>query len=377
MRLTLRQLNRATLGRQLLLRREPHGVVDTVRRLLALQAQEPPSPYLALWNRLDPFEPAKLDQAFAEHAVIKATLLRMTLQAVHADDYAFLHEAMQPTTRTRVLDRRFTSTGMTAAEVDALVPELKSFAASTPRTNADMDARAAEVIPGRPSARAWWAMRTFGPFMHAPTGGAWSFGQRPSYLAAPDGRRPDDPEVALQNLVRRYLGAFGPASIQDIAQFALVQRSRARAAVGAISGELTRHAGPDGTDLFDVPEGQLPPEDSPAPPRLLPMWDSVLLAQADRSRIIPADYRPLITRKNGDVLPALLIDGFVAGVWRPLNDRIEVRAFRQLTEDDWAGVAREACALSALIAGRDPRVYSRYGHWWQDLPAVEARQLPE
>jgi DNA glycosylase AlkZ-like len=377
MRLSLRQLNRATLERQLLLKRQPLTVTDAVLRVVALQAQEPASPYLALWNRLAPFDPADLDRAFAGFELVKGTLLRMTLHAVRPDDYPTIHEAMQPTTRTRVFDRRFTSTGLASAELDELMPKLLAFAATTPRSNAEMDARAAELLAGRPSARAWWAIRTFGPFIHAPTGGPWAFGLRPSYLAAPDGPRPDDPELALQEVVRRYLAAFGPASIQDVAQFAMVYRTRARAAVEAIRGDLVTHTSPAGTELFDVPGAALPPGDSPAPPRLLPMWDSVLLAHADRARIISETDRPLLTRRNGDVLPSLLIDGVVAGIWRPQGDRIEVRAFRPLSAQDWDGVHEEAGSLVELLAGRDRRVYSRFGHWWDELPSAETRHLPE
>lgn len=84
MKLTARQLNRATLARQLLLRREPLGVVDAVHRVVALQAQEAPSPYLALWNRIADFDPADLDAALASQALVKATLIRITLHVVDA-----------------------------------------------------------------------------------------------------------------------------------------------------------------------------------------------------------------------------------------------------------------------------------------------------
>ena len=99
MTLTARRLNRATLGRQLLLHREPLDVAEAVRRVVALQAQEAPSPYLALWNRLAGFDPADLDAAFARKIVVKATLLRITLHAVHADDYPAFHNAMVPSLR--------------------------------------------------------------------------------------------------------------------------------------------------------------------------------------------------------------------------------------------------------------------------------------
>src|SRR5215212_7126319 len=132
---TSRQLNRATLERQLLLRREPIGVVEAVHRVVGLQAQEPGSPYVALWNRVSGFDAAALDRAFSEHAIVKASLMRITLHAVDAADYPAFHEAMQVSLRgSRLGDRRFTSTGLTSEEADALVPELLAFA-DRPRSN--------------------------------------------------------------------------------------------------------------------------------------------------------------------------------------------------------------------------------------------------
>jgi hypothetical protein len=106
------------------------------------------------------------------------------------------------------------------------------------------------------------------------------------------------------------------------------------------------------------------------------MWDSVLLAYADRSRVIPPGYRPLVTRNNGDVLPTLLVDGYVAGVWRPVEGGIEATAFHRLPKPAWTGLAAEAGALRALLADRDPAVYRRYAHWWAKLPSTQVRVLP-
>src|SRR5215207_8589637 len=175
MHVSARQLNRATLARQLLLRREPLEVVDAVHRLVALQAQEPASPYIALWDRLDTFDPADLDAAFAEQGVVKAQLMRITLHAVAADDYPAFHEAMQGTLRAaRVYDRRFRSEGVSIEDTDALVPELLEFTAS-PRMNTDVERWLAERF-GTPKPRIWWALRQYGPFVHATTGGPWAFG---------------------------------------------------------------------------------------------------------------------------------------------------------------------------------------------------------
>ena len=106
------------------------------------------------------------------------------------------------------------------------------------------------------------------------------------------------------------------------------------------------------------------------------MWDSLLLACADRSRLIPADYRTLVARMNGDMLPALLVDGYVAGVWRPVEGGIEATAFHRLPDDVWVGLRAEARAVVAFLADREPQVYRRYEHWWSTLPGAEVRVLP-
>jgi Winged helix DNA-binding domain len=375
MDLTARRLNRATLGRQLLLGREPLEVVEAVRRVVALQAQEAASPYLALWNRLDGFDPADLDAAFAAHAVVKATLLRITLHAVHAEDYPAFHAAMLPSLRaSRLHDRRYTSSGLSTADADQFAPKLLEFTAR-PRTRLEVE----ELVAARlddPDRRMWWALRTFAPLWHAPTGGPWSFGPRSSYLTAKAKRPPEDWEASVQRLVRRYLEGFGPASVQDVAQFSLLRRPVVRAALDGLADEVEQLEGPGGATLFDLPGAPLPAEDTPAPPRLLPMWDSVLLAYADRSRVIPPDYRRLVTRTNGDVLPTLLVDGYVAGVWRPVEGGIEATAFHRLPKAAWTGLAAEAGALSAFLADRDPAVYRRYAHWWAKLPSAQVRVLP-
>lgn len=379
MRLSARQLNRATLGRQLLLRREPLDAVEGVRRVVALQAQEPASPYLALWNRLAGFDPAELDHAFADGAVVKASLMRIALHAVDVADYPAFHAAMQPSLRgSRLHDRRFKQTGLTEADADGLLDDLRAFT-SRPRTNAEVEAWLASRPGGPVHERAWWALRTYGPFVHAPVGRPWSFGPRPSYVAAGEhGSPPADPEAALRVLARRYLEGFGPASAADLAQFGMLQpRARVRDALASLvaEGAAVRLPGPDGAELFDVAGGLMPPEEAPAPPRLMAMWDSVLLAYAVRGRVIPPAYRKAVIRSNGDVLPTLLVDGHVAGTWRPIEGGIEARAFHPLGDDTWARLEEEAHAVQAFLAGRDAAVYRRYARWWEALPSAEVRVL--
>jgi Winged helix DNA-binding domain len=304
--------------------------------------------------------------------------MRITLHAVHVDDHAVFRDAVRPTLRgARLGDRRFTGSGLSAADADALVPDLLEFAGQ-PRTAAEVEAWLGARL-GVPPKGVWWALRSCAPLLHAPTGGPWSFGSRPAYVAAGTPPAPagiDTPDEALQALALRYLEGFGPASAADMAQFALVQRARSQDALRALSGVLEQLEGPDGTALFDVPGAPRPAADTPAPPRLMAMWDSVLLAYADRSRVVPPDYRKLVARPNGDVLPTLLIDGYVAGVWRTVEGGIEATAFHRLPTEAWAGLAAEAQALLALLADREPRVYRRYDRWWTALPRAEVRVLP-
>lgn len=370
------QLNRATLERQLLTGRARLPVVEAVRRVVALQAQEPASPYLALWNRVVGFDPAELDAAFAGGQVLKAPLMRITLQAVHRDDYPAFRHAMASSLRaSRVHDRRFTGLGLTAEQVDSLIPDLLAFTAE-PRSNADLDAWARNRLGDLPPPGAWWALRTYGPFVHAPSGLPWTFGARPRYTAGPVADRSDPAEPSVAHLIRRYLAGFGPATVADIAQFTLLRRPVVRAAVAAVRGTLRDRRGPDGAELLDLPDLDLPEPDRPVPARLLGMWDSVLLAHADRSRLIPPAHRSAVIRRNGDVLPTLLVDGRVAGVWRATDRGIEAGAFQPLSEDQWTGLAAEASALTAMLADREPAVYRRFDHWWaKGLPVVASRLL--
>ena len=362
--LDARALNRASLARQLLLEREPLDVVDAVGRLVGLQAQAPPSPYLALFNRIDGFDPSVLDATFADGRIVKATLLRQTLHAVRAEDHPLFRSAMQPTLRSRFGDPRFTRTGLTVEQLDALAADVLAFAAQ-PRRPADIEAWIAERTGVDEPRGAWWAMRWVAALAHAPAGGPWAFTERPAYRAADPALH--DPEASLAALARRYLSAYGPASPVDFAQFAMVTRARAKVAFEGLQ-EL-------GGGLFDVAGAALPDPDTPAPARLLGMWDNLLLAHADRSRFLAPEVRGFVTRRNGDVLPTLLVDGRVAGVWRVTDDGIEATAFHALADGDWGDLEREAHALWALIEPRDTRIYRRHHNWWADMPAGLTRIL--
>jgi hypothetical protein len=303
--------------------------------------------------------------------------MRVAIHAVHVMDYPDFHRAMQTSLRAaRLKDRRFAAAGVSIEEADALVPSVVDFLAE-PRGTPEVERWLDDRLGTPPSrARIWWAMRHYGPFVHAPTRDPWSFGYRNRYQAAPREAERLSPPAALARLIRRYLEGFGPATVQDFRQFALVYMPLVKAALALLGDELVSLAGPEGSELIDVRGAPVPDEGVSAPPRLLGMWDNTLLAYADRGRIIPPDHRRLVVRSNGDVLPTILVGGYVAGVWRHVDDAIEISAFEPLSDEAWTGLATEARSLLKLLGPRAHRVFGRYGRWWKTLPgSIEVERI--
>ena len=315
-----------------------------------------------------------MDRAFRAGSVVRGSLMRMTLHAVHADDYPELHAAMRAMLRAdRLGDPRYLVGTLTPETALALEAKVIAFAAE-PRTPAEIEAFLGDHL--EEAAPVWWALRTLAPLVHAPTGGPWSFATR--RFVAPPAYRDGNPGVdAVAVLARRYLEGFGPATVADIAEFTRLPRGRIRDAL-ADATDLVELRGPGRAPLLDVPGAPpIPDESTPAPARLLPMWDSTLFAYEDRARIIPPSIRRDIIRTNGDTLPTVLVDGFVAGVWRSLDTGIEVTALRPIPAAAWDELAAEASSLIRFLGERDPKLYSRYRRWWKRLPdTVERRILP-
>jgi hypothetical protein len=275
--------------------------------------------------------------------------------------------------RSRVFDRRFTDGGVTADAADALIPELVRSAVAG-WGNAQFEKAINER--GMSGKHVWFALRRYGPFWHAPTGGPWSFNDRPTYVVARTKPYEHGRDAALPVLLRRFLQAFGPASTADFNQFTMLPQPPIGAALAVLADEIVTYQGPNGKPLYDVAGAGVPDGDLPAPPRLLPMFDNLLLAYRDRRRVTPERYRKIVSRMNGDTLPTVLVDGHVAGVWRPAPDGatgIEITAFERLDSATWTALDDEAHGLAAFLADRQPAVYRRYAHWWTKLPDAVVR----
>ena len=368
--LSAAELSRATLGRQLLLERAALDPVSAIERLVALQAQEAASPHLALWTRLAGFDAGRLNDAFSDRLVVKGTLLRVTLHAVSARDYLHFWPAVAASLqRWRAPILRQLDLG---SDLAVLADQASRFA-EEPRTGPELRDHlprlAGGVGPGGQS-DSWWAVRPLLPMLMAPGELPWSFGRRPRFVTASAWLRAElASEIeGLEHLIRRYLAGFGPAGVDDIHQFSQIRTSDLRAALERMSAELVRFRDERGRLLYDVPDGLLPAAETPAPVRFLPMWDSLLLAYADRGRVLPERYRRRVIQSNGDFLPSFLVDGHVAGLWRA--DVVDGRAkvtplpFEPPSAAIEVELAAEAALLERFIDPLEPSVYARYSKTW-------------
>jgi hypothetical protein len=330
--LTLRELNRALLARQLLLGRRKLGVQEAVERLCAIQAQWPQSPYIGLWSRLTGFKKEQLTRALAQHRVVKTQLFRITLHITSARDYPSFFAVWGPAARDR-------TPGVTQKTVEELTRRVRAVAIERPLTQAEVEELAAEEMGGFR-----WRTRTLTPLVHLPPGGTWSHYGRTQLRAmeAVLGVELPPRDDGAERLVRSYLSAFGPATQEDILRFAGVRVGDIRPGLERV--ELRRFRDERGRVLLDIPRGPLPDGDTPAPVRFLPKWDSSLLAYAppERTRILPEKLRPTVIAKNGDVSPTVLVDGFVSATWDIGTKRnLAIKPLRRLTKEERAEVDEE------------------------------------
>jgi hypothetical protein len=338
--LSLRELNRTTLLRQLLLRRERLSPVRAVERLAGLQAQLPSSPYLALWARLEGFERSALERALLRRHVVKALLMRATMHLVSARDYPYLDAAVREA-------RTLTRVRGTERPADELVRRVVALVRERPRTRTEiMDAlgfhsRTQEAGELRTYS---WVM-ALARLEQTPESALYGFRGSPTYEPADHDHPPRD--EAVPYAIRRYLAAFGPATRVDVSQWSGVPIRDLTPGLEALRPREFRDE--RGRRLLDLPRAPLAPADTPAPPRLLPRWDELLLAHKDRTRVLPDEVRKTVIHKNGDVQQAFLLDGFVAGLWRQDGGRIVLEPFSPLPRGAKRELEAEADRLAAWL----------------------------
>jgi hypothetical protein len=347
--LSRRALNRALLDRQLLLVRRSRPAAETVEHLVALQAQNPRDPYVALWTRLEGFDPHELGRLVAERQAVRGPLLRTTLHLVTARDCLAIAPLLRP-----VLERGFWTGSpfgrrLKGADVEAVLAAGRALLEERPRTTAQLRTLLGERWPGHDASSLAYAVHYLVPLVQIPPRGVWGAKGLPTWATAEDWLgRPFEEAPSVDRLVLRYLAAFGPASVTDVQAWSGL--TRLREVVERLRPRLRAFRDGAGRELLDLPDAPRPDPETPAPPRFLPEYDNVVLGHADRSRITAGAAE----RWPADDLhwSPLLVDGFVGGVWRLAKERraatLVVRPFDPLP--DPAPVEEEATRLLELLA---------------------------
>jgi len=336
--LTLRELNRTLLLRQLLLRRERLTPARAIERVGALQAQWVPSPYVALWSRVEDFTRDRLIRALRREQVVKAALMRGTLHLASARDYPLYSTALRkkvaPWTNGRPEPDR------------ELVATVAAYVRRGPRTQAELVAlleetrgRSTELDNRRDIA---W-LRHLIPLAPLPNTGEWGF-VRGVRLRVMD-FAPPPLEDAVAHLVRRHLAAFGPATPADVAAWSGQALRILDPALERL--RLRRFLDEDGRELLDLPRAPLADARAKAPVRFLSRWDELLIGHADRRRVLAEEHEARGLVLAGEQI--FLVDGFVAGTWQVERGRVAVAPFAPLPRTARSELEDEASRLAAFL----------------------------
>ncbi len=335
-----RALNRSLLARQLLLDRHAWPAADALTHLVGLQAQEPHEPYTGLWSRLTGFVPGELVELLASRAAVRTLLMRRTLHLVTADDCLRLRTLHQPMLEARVVAvLRRDLAGVDLAELAAAGrPHFDREPSTLPEVGRAVGAR----WPGVPARVLGDALSSLVPLVQVPPRGLWGQ-QGPARNTTIDrwlGRPPADSTDVADELVLRYLAAFGPATSSDLRAWCGL--TGLRDPIKRLRPGLRTFRDERGRELLDIPDGPLPDPDVPAPPRFLPAFDNAVLGFDDRSRIIDDQFRGLsVTGAR-----FLLVDGRVAAVWTITPDAVlRVTLLTPQTPADVDAVVAEGEAL--------------------------------
>jgi Winged helix DNA-binding domain len=324
--LTTTALNRALLARQGLLERLDVPLVEAVEAVGALQAQYWPAPPAALWSRVADFQPEAFYAALGAGELVAGTLLRATLHLVSARE----HPAYAAVAAEAAAGHHWRRTDdEPGAEIGQLLTKLRTYARRTPRSTEEIGTFVEEWLADHPKALSkdelarqrelkWRPFQRWSAFVRVPADGAWGTKAPGALLAAPRPRGAPKGDKALDAVVRRHLRAFGPAGPDDVAAWIGWRTPPVREAFARLDADLERLEDEGGRALYDLPDAPRPDPETPAPPRLLAAFDSVLLAYATkrRARILPDRHRDAVyERRNLQIRPSYLVDGLVAGTW--------------------------------------------------------------
>jgi hypothetical protein len=308
--LTLRHLNRATLARQMLLARSRASILNATQQLVALQAQIARPPFVGLWSRVEGLERDDVVKALLDKELVRGTSLRGTLHLMTAADFVRFRETLQT-----ALDRGLKILGgrIDGVQMEPLLALAGRFFRE-PRTFDAFRDHLAEKFPKNDIRAMAYAARLQVPLLQVPTSAPWGFPSQADFITADAWLgKPKKGSSDAEEIVLRYLAAYGPATAADAQAWSGIPGLKPT--FEALRPRLVTFRGERGGELFDLPDAPRPPVDAPAPVRLLPEWDNVIVSRAD-ARLLSTQHRSSVFQPGLRVLPTVLVDGIVAGTWK-------------------------------------------------------------
>jgi hypothetical protein len=342
--LSQRELNRVLLARQMLLERESLSLPRAVERMGLVQAQYAPSIYIGLWTRLEGLEREQVTAALERRTLVQGTMMRATIHVASAHDYWPVVLAVRRARRESWLNAR-NRRGYGAKQMATAAGRLRRRIGGGSMSRKEIH----ELLGG--DSVVTNGVNMWLDLVRIPPSGTWERRRADLYAAAEAWLGPPEAtaEEGVELLIRRYLGAFGPATAADLANWAGLPPKRVAAALSDF--RLRRFRDEQGNELLDLPRAPLPDPDIPAPPRFLPTWDAVLLAHARRTGVLPEEHRPKVFNvKTPQSVSTFLVDGRVAGTWRHEKGRISIEPFERLDPAARRELDREAECLVELHA---------------------------
>ena len=346
--LTRRARNRALLARQHLLERTTMPAGAMIEHLVGMQAQNPLDPYTALWSRLDGFRTDELATLITDREAVRMGLMRTTLHLVTSRDALALYPVMRP-----VLARTWASSSFIKAlpgiDVEAVLDAGRALMDEEPRTTSALGKLLQQRWPDRDATALGYALRFLLPAVQVPPRGLWGQTMQPTWTTLESWLgRTLDAHPSVDEVVLRYLAAFGPATVSDIRTWSWL--TRLREVVERLRPRLRTFRDEDGGELFDLPDAPRPDPDTPAPPRFMPEYDNLMLSHDDRSHIIAESAFGKLTGWVG----TFLVNGYVRGQWRIDKGKEQVvlvlEPFEKLTTNDTEALVDEGTSLLELHA---------------------------
>jgi DNA glycosylase AlkZ-like len=354
--LTRRQLNRALLERQWLLRRRAATAEEAIEHLIAIQAQEPFDPYTALWSRLEGFQPEELSTLIETKQAVRApSMLRTTIHLLTARDWLRLRPVVQVVQEQGFRNSPF-NRNLVGLDLDDVLAEGRLVLDEKPRSGNELGKALSERWPDRDVSSLGYAVRSLVPVVQLPPRGLWGRSGRPvlataEYWLGESVGTDDTPD----EMILRYLAGWGPASVMDIQ--AWCWRTKLGEALERLRPQLRTFRDESGRELFDVPDGSLPDPDTPAPVRFFPIYDNAFLGYKDRSRVLHDEAPWGGDPAQFDIFRwgSFAVDGLIVGGWRnekdPAAGRSTIVAMPVVPLDapSMREVETEAIALSEFL----------------------------